>query len=160
MSTVTEIRQALKAQIEAVDGAGMVHDHERYGTTERFFRDNYAWDGENGAKQIRGWFIRRKRTLERTIAVGRIYNAHTWIARCFSGLADGGESEIEFDEMVERVRAANRADENLGGLVQPGSLDEVSGWQLIDSTPVYFAGVLCHSALLQLTTYNLLNSGE
>lgn len=159
--TVATHRAAIKALIEGVADAGVVHDHEPYGRTEVDFRGLYGWTPESGgATQVRGWFIQRTRTVETVAGNGRTINAHTWRVRHFMGLDDAGATELTFDDLVEAVRRAYRADVTLAGAVQPGPLGQQSGFQVTDSGAVYLAGVLCHAATLSLTTYEYLSHGE
>ena len=159
MTTLAQVRVALVDLVSAVDGAGIVHPCEPYAKTNAAFQALYGWDDGEGNTQLRGCFWRVVRIQEQTLSLGRVLNIFTWRLKRFMALNTGG-SELEFDDVTESIRAAYRLNETLGDLVQPGPLGETTGFQLVDSTPVMFAGVLCHSATLQLTTYAYLNSGE
>lgn len=152
-------RAALVAQIAAVPAVGVVHDSEPYGRTEAKFQALYAYTPAGGAKQVRGWFVRRTGTRERELGLGRTLNAHTWQVRGFMALDSDAGTELVFDELIETVRQAYRADPTLGGVAQLSPADG-AGMDLTDSRPVVFAGVLCHSAVLTLTTHAYLNTGE
>lgn len=158
--TVATHRAAIKALIESVTDAGMVHDHEPYGRTEVDFRRLYAWTDTSGATQVRGWFVQRTRTVETVAGNGRTINVHTWRVRHFMSLDAEGATELIFDDLVEAVRRAYRADVTLGGAVQPGPLGQQSGFQVNDSGAAYLAGVLCHAATLSLTTHEYLSVGD
>lgn len=159
MSMLADHRAALATLMNTVPGVGLVHTYEPYARTEQAFRALYGWTTPAGAVQVRGWHIRRTATRERELGVGRTFNAHTWQVRGFMALDEAGETELEFDELIEAIRQAYRADPTLGG-VAPLSPAEGAGIDVTDSRPVVFAGVLCHSAVLQLTTHAYLDSGE
>jgi hypothetical protein len=80
-----------------------------------------------------------------------------WRISGFLSLDDANQSEIVFDNLVEAVCDAFRADETLGGLIAGTVMDNpnVAGIQVEDSGPVMFAGVLCHSARLVLYTWHI-----
>jgi hypothetical protein len=153
-------RAAIVAMLQAVPDAGQVHDEEPYGRTESAFRALYAWTDPQGAQQLRGWYLRRTRTAERELGVGRTLDVHTWQLRGFATLNPEQGTGKAFDALIEAVRKAYRDDMTLGGVAQPGPLDQLSGWQLNDSGPVVLAGALCHGATLTLTTYEYLDQGE
>lgn len=159
MSVLQDHRAALAALLAAVPGVGLVHLYEPYARTEAAFAALYAWAVPGGGKQLRGWFIRRTGTRERELGVGRTLNAHTWQVRGFMALDEAGATELVFDELVEAMRLAYRTDPTLGGVAQLSPAEGV-GMDVTDSRPVVFAGVLCHSAVLQLTTHAYLDSGE
>jgi len=159
MSVVLAHRQALAALIGAVPMAGLVHDHEPYAAQEAAFRTKYLWTLPSGARQVRGWFIRRTGTRETELGVARVLNMHTWQVRGFMALDDAADTEIEFDELIEAIRKAYRADPTLGGAADLSPADG-AGINVTDSRPVVFCGVLCHSAVLTLTTHAYLSAGE
>lgn len=159
MSVATH-RSAIVALMSAVADIGLVHDEEPFARAEAAFREFYQWDDGSGVMQLRGWFIRRTRTAERDAGIGRTINAHSWLVRGFASLDTAAGTGKAFDDLVEALRRAYRADPTLNGAVQPGPLDQLSGLQLTDSGPVVLAGVLCHGATLALTTYEYLDDGE
>lgn len=152
-------RLAIVGMLEAIPGIGIVHPAEPYAKAQAAFQAAYQWVKPDGNKQLRGWFVRRTGIAEKTVSVGRVLNVFTWRVRGFMAL-EGPASEIEFDELVETMRSVFRNYETLGGVAQPGPLNNPTGMQLVDSGPVVFTGVLCHAAALQLQTYAYLNSGE
>lgn len=145
-------RNALVSLLESVPGAGIVHAEEPYAKTQAAFQAAYAWDLPGGGTQLRGWFLHRDATRETAPNVGRWMDAHTWRIQGFMALSSPG-SGLEFDALIEQIRAAYRADVTLGGASEIGPLGQPAGIQLISSRPVLFAGVLCHAAQLQLQTY-------
>jgi hypothetical protein len=159
MSLILDIRNALVAQAQAVDGFGIVHARERYVPDEAKFRQAYLVDDGNGGKQLRGWWLRRVRTTERTVTIRSSMVAHTWQWRGYMAFNDQAESELLFDDLIEAYRDAFRADPTLGGVCEASPEDIGSGEdgvQVIDAGPVTFCGVLCHSAVLQVKTWSYL----
>lgn len=159
MSAVQTHRDALRTLIAAVPSVGVVHAYEPYAKTQAEFQAAYLWTAPGGAQQLRGWHIRRTATRERELGVGRTLNAHTWRVRGFMALDQGGATEPVFDELVEAIRRAYRLNPTLSGVAQLSPADG-AGIDVTASEPVFFAGVLCHSATLQLTTHAYLDSGE
>ena len=152
-------RASLLAVMQSVPAVGQVHERERYGNSDAAFRKLYLYthsdvtaDAFSDQSHIRGWYLRRTATAESN-ANGRVLNEHTWLIRGFMAFKDEIASELIFDELIERVRAAVRVDNTLGmpGLIG-GSVVQLRGVQVINAGPVLFAGALCHSAALELTT--------
>ena len=151
--SVIAIRTAIVAAISSVADIGRVHAYERYASNMDQLKALYL---SADHQQLRGWFVRRVATPE----TGRTGNATIetigWQIRGFMALNDGAETELAFDDLIERLRDRFRTDDTLGGTVdmcsEPGSPDGPVGLQLIDSGPAMFAGVLCHLARCALTT--------
>lgn len=155
-SVVHAHRQALVALFSAVPNIGLVHPEEPYAKSQTDFQALYQWvDPVNGKKQIRGWFVHRQRSQEMELGVGRVMNVHTWRLRGFLSLQPPGSGQV-FDELIEALRDAFRADPILGGVAQPGPVGQPSGVQVMESLPVVFSGVLCHGAQLELKTWAFL----
>lgn len=156
--TLSAARSSLLAVLAAVPAVGLVHSRERFASSEAEFRKLYLYspaqavDGFGLEPHIRGWYLRRTATAE-VNANGRILNEHRWLIRGYLAFKDAVESELIFDELVERIRSAVRVDTTLGlpGMLG-GSTQEERGVQLASAGPVMFAGVLCHSAMLELCT--------
>jgi len=156
--TLSAARSALLAALAAVPAVGLVHSRERFASSEAEFRKLYLYspaqavDGFGLEPHIRGWYVRRTASAELN-ANGRILNEHRWLIRGYMAFKDAVESELVFDELVERIRSAVRVDTALGlpGLLG-GSVQEERGVQVASAGPVMFAGVLCHSAMLELST--------
>lgn len=160
-STLAQTRDALLDVLRAVPAVGVVHGHERYASNELAFRAAYLYthanptaDAFGSQPHVRGWYVRRTATREVTEA-GRVLNEHTWLVRGYLTLNDALGSELIFDELVERMREAVRWNTALGlpGLL--GSSGQAQrGVQVQSAGPVLFAGLLCHSAALELVTRN------
>ena len=160
-NTLAATREALVALLRTVPAVGQVHPCERYASDDRGFKAAYqyrhtdpATDGFGADAHIRGWYLRRAATSELN-ANGRILNEHTWQMRGYLSFNGAVDSELIFDDLVERMRDAARLAGNLGlpGL-QGTSTAEERGLQVASAGPVWFAGALCHSAVLQLKTRN------
>ena len=157
-STLSAARSALLTVLGAVPAIGIVHSRERFASSEADFRKLYQYtpseadDAFGTDPHIRGWYVRRTATTE-VNANGRILNEHRWLIRGYMAFKDAVESELIFDDLVERIRAAVRVDTTLGlpGMLG-GSTQEERGVQVASAGPVMFAGVLCHSAMLEMST--------
>ena len=149
-------RVAVVAALASVPGIGVVHNRERYATDNGKFMQLYAYTPAGGKPQIRGWWIRRAETEERsdTYGQGTTTNVHTWHVRGYMAFNDADASELVFDELVEDFRAVVRDDPTLDGACEQPPDEETDGVQVLDAGPVMFAGALCHSVLLQLKTWS------
>lgn len=158
MSHLAVIRTAIVATLAAVPQVGVVHAYERYVRGDNKFKQLYLYTPPGGEQQLRGWWVRRVGTVESSPNVSpRTRNVHTWRLRGYMALNDESASELVFDELVEAVRDAVRADPTFGGVADLGPLndgDNTDGAQVVDVGPVLFCGVLCHSALLEIRTWS------
>lgn len=155
MSAVIPLhRAAIVALLRAVPNIGIVHERERFAANEQAFRALYLYTPAGGSPAIRGWWLRRTASATRRVNSARTLDVHTWQIRGVMAFDDVAASEIVFDALIDAARDAVRADPTLGGVTDPGPLDEDGGLQLVDAGPVRFAGVLCHGALLQLHTWS------
>lgn len=156
MNDLTAERAAIAAKVAGVADVGRVHDYERYAKTEGDFRALYQAD-IGAAKSLRGWFLRRVSTKEISVALGVGMQVIAWRLTGYLAIDDAAASEKTFDGLIEALRAAFRSDPTLGGAV--ADLYDLTqgdsapyGLQVEESAPVLFAGVLCHRAVLALTT--------
>jgi hypothetical protein len=146
------IRTAIRDLVAAVANTGVVHLYERYARDMATLKTLYQ---SAPAAPLCGWYVRREITRETGIAIPRYIEVVQWRLQGFMALDDSGASELTFDDSIEGIRDAFRADLHLGGLVQKvGLLGATAerGVQLDDAGPVMFAGVLCHAARIRLTT--------
>lgn len=154
MPTVKQIRDAIKAKILTVAGAGTVHTYQRYAKEASKLATLYKF---GDPARFLGWNLSRVATRELFVDTGRWSVFHTWRIRGYMGIDDADATEELFDDKVEEIRTAFRDDDSLGGLVfsciNPESLE--AGIQVLESRPVMFAGVLCHNAELGLMTQHL-----
>lgn len=144
MSEHADLRAAIAAKLASVANIGVVHEYERYAKDEANFRALYAV-----GDRLSGWHIRR--TARRETAV---FNEvlTTWEIRGFMALEDAAATELLFDEQIDRILDAWRADPTLGGAVLYPRDEAGAVPALVDSGPAMFCGVLCHAARLQLET--------
>jgi len=149
MAALADVRAAIKSTLEGVSGIGVVHDYERYASQQGTFRALYH-SAAHG--QIRGWNFRRVARAERSPATGRHVVTARWQIRGYMALDDSAATEKTFDDLVEGVVAAFRADDTLGGVVDTLIVGDTAGAQLEEAGPVMLAGVLCHGARLGLQT--------
>lgn len=149
---VAQHRLAIVALLESVPSAGIVHPEEPFARTNSAFQAAYEWTDPDDHKQLRGWHVTRTATREFSPSLGRTINVHTWKLQGFMALNYPG-SGLEWDAVVEQIRAAYRADMTLGGESLPGPLDQPTGMQVMGTAPVMFCGVLCHGTQLQFQTY-------
>lgn len=160
MSTLEQHRAAIVAALVSVPEIGIVHDRERYAASNSAFQALYLYTPPGGVQQVRGWWLRRSATAEHSPNTRRTVNTHTWVIRGYQAFRDADATELVLDGLVEQFRAVVRADPTLGGVCQPGPLasdgDGADGVQVVDAGAVNFAGVLCHSVVLQLRTWSYL----
>lgn len=155
MSLATH-RAALVALWRTVPGIGRVHEYQRHARTEGEFRAHYLHTLPDGTQQLRGWQLSNPAISERSPGVGRVLCGYTWVWRGYLAWDDAKATELTFDALVEAARSAFRADPTLGGVAtaEAGPEDGLDGVQKADAGPVLFCGVLCHSAVLRLTTWD------
>lgn len=156
---VATIRTAIVATLSAVPDIGVVHAYERYASNLDQLKALY-WSAPHNA--VRGWYVRRPATSDTGLIHEGSVELIRWRIVGVMSLADAAQSELAFDGLIEAIRAAFRADETLGGVVdqcsvpQPGGGTGEAGIQLDDCGPAMFAGVLCHVARLALPTIRYL----
>lgn len=159
MTSLDTIRTAIAATLSSVADIGCVHDYERYADREAAFRELYQATLASGDTKLRGWFVRR--TATRTVAgavTGVAMRVDTWQIRGYDALQDAVASEKTFDDLLESIVTAFLANETLGSTVADvcdltaGDGPKETGIQIVESLPVLFGGVLCHSARLSLVT--------
>ena len=137
----------------------LVHGFERYAAREGDLRKHYLHDGN-----LVGWHVRRTATVELANDAMYTRTAHRWRAVAVMALDDpdvkpgtaGVSSEIVFDRMLECARAAFRDDDALidgdNLLAETTRYEGRQGFQIDDSGPAMFAGVLCHMARCSIVT--------
>jgi hypothetical protein len=148
--THREIRAAIKAVIAAADTTAVVHDFERYASNLGDLKKLFVSDD-----RLMGCHIRLISTKRTAPGVGRWMIRHRWQIRFYMALDDANTSELSFDDWLEAVAEAFRANQTLGQLVgetAPNDSENTDGLQLDDSGPVMFCNVLCHSAKTTLYT--------
>ena len=151
-----------------------VYGYERYAAREGDLRKLYVTPGSGDTKgcdgQLIGWHVRRVATIELEGDAEYTRTAHRWRALGVMALddpatgkphaADFEPSEIVFDRMLECVRAKFRTDDalfvgndsNNALLAETTRYEGRQGFQIDDSGPAMFAGVLCHMARCSIVT--------
>lgn len=135
------IRDQIKTILLAVEGVGTkVHDYERWAKT---WEEYLAFFKSNGL--IKGWTITRTSTPEAESTTTTNMRTHTFLIRGYYSLDDSAGTEKTFQDIIENIAAAFRANKTLNG-------------QAFDSGPlqvdmvgnVMFGSVLCHFCELRL----------
>ena len=178
MNTCEVIRKSMAARMRRLPGMGIVHEYERFSKQESAFRELYIRDGA-----LLGWHIRRVSLRETEFSSQFNRVRVKWQIRGLAALVDSAASELVLDNLVDALRDDFRrfpvlpltcaALEALAPETDPEDMysqimafgaesgfcrlttDEGAGLQIDDSGPVMFAGVLCHSVRLGLTTEHL-----
>ncbi len=148
------VRTAIVAQLQTVTGIGRVHAYQRYAANNKALADCYVQDG-----QLRGWFVRRLSVQEKTGTRNRNVEISRWLLRGYLAVSDEQQSELEFDGVIDGIRAAFRAEQPLAGAAvwtRATDANGQAGIALTESAPVLFAGVLCHAASCSLFTRRIL----
>jgi hypothetical protein len=157
MTVEADVRAAIKTKMLTVANIGTVNDYERYSDQMSKLTLQYV-ASISGHDQLLGWHIRRVSKREIFVDTGRWSIHNRWRIRGFMALDDAAATEKTFDALLVALDTAFRADDSLGSVVL-SCIDPESGeagLQLVDSKPVLFAGVLCHSAEIGLHTQHLL----
>ncbi|RIX47486.1 MAG: hypothetical protein D3M94_07375 [Rhodocyclales bacterium GT-UBC] len=150
MSEHRTLRAAIVAQLQTVVDIGAVYAYERYAKDDAAFREIYA-----GGTGILGWHVRR---VARKEASSTNEVLTTWEIRGFANLQDSEESELQFDELIDRICDAWRSDPRMGNAVLYPGKDIAPVPELVDAGPAMFCGVLCHSARLRLVTRTVIKA--
>ena len=158
-----------------------VHRFERFAARDHDLRRFYVipvGEAEDGGRGLLvGWHVRHVATLELEHDASHTRAVRRWRALAVMALDDPGvapsrvaedgqtqveASEIVFDRMLECVRAKFRDDDALfetpdhGGdgalLAETTRYEGRQGFQIDDSGPAMFAGVLCHVARCSVVT--------
>lgn len=151
---LSAIRAALVGAIASIPDVGVVHSRERYVRDEAKFRQLFVPAGVE-PQQVRGWWVRRTGTSRRALNLANGVVLHEWAIRGYMALNDEQASELVFDDLVEAIATTVPQDPTLAPMCDPGPTpaDDTNGIQVADAGPVLFCGVLCHSAVLSLKTW-------
>jgi hypothetical protein len=158
-----QIRDFISARLNTVPNIGTVHSYQRYADREKQLADLYQYNG-----RLHGWFVRRTAVVERTLSAGINTEQSTWLIRGYLAINDVVSSEVEFDALLDGIRGVFRTDgfkpwlemtngEQISLVYTEQLLKEQIGFAVLDSQPVLFSGVLCHSAQCQLIITRCLN---
>lgn len=147
MSAFDDLRGAIIATLQGVEGIGQVHQFERFAKAEKDFKALYA-TSEANEQRILGWHVRRvgfKQFQHNT----RKQFITKWRITGFMSLQDADATELMFDQLINKITDAF---DGIQWQLNNFSSDDENGIQLDEAVPVMFASVLCHSAKLSLTT--------
>ncbi len=150
MSIHSDVRSAIAATLDTVDDIGKVQTYQRYAKRNTEFKDFYVT-----GDQLCGWFVERHSFREKPYTDGANELTQNWHIKGFMALVDADASELGFDDKIDAIADAFRADDTLGGKVITCIDGDRAGIQELDAGPVMFAGVLCHGVKLGLTTISL-----
>jgi hypothetical protein len=156
------IRNWIVAQLETVPNIGTVHSYQRYADREKALADLYLNNGK-----LHGWYVRRVAVVEKSLSNITNIEHSTWHIVGYLAINDVDASELVFDELIEAVRDLFRVvmanafrdveNEQIGLFFNEQIGTEQIGLKILESQPVMFAGVLCHSVKCQLITHRLVH---
>ena len=143
------VRTALVSRVNALGLTDRVYEFERFADRIEDLKALYA---HNGA--IKGGFIQRVSGSEDERGTCQPY-LDSWQLSLYQSWSDSGESALDFDDWIDSIIDAFERGESLDSSETFGlSGNDKSGCvALLNAQPVKFAGVLCHSATLQIITY-------
>lgn len=144
------VRAALVEALSQVEGIGTVHNRERYVANNEGLLNLYCVRGD-GNGLISGGFVRRASVRVSPLSATAVTVVERWEITLLRSFVDADESEIAFDNLIDRVLALRR-EETLSGAVDTTWVGNTAGPQLENSEPVMFVGVLCHRAALFVET--------
>ncbi|SFP43705.1 hypothetical protein SAMN05216567_106152 [Variovorax sp. OK605] len=159
MSRLDTLRSAIVLTLNTVPQIGRVHDRERSLADEAALRALYLYDLPAGGQQLRGWWLRRTATEERSVDTARAMSVDSWTLQGHLAFDDAAASELVLDALVEDIRDAVRGDPTFGGACATGPLTDdkrTDGVQVDGTGLVTFCGVHCHGVALQLRTWRYL----
>ncbi|GAJ02770.1 unnamed protein product [marine sediment metagenome] len=135
------IRTEIKTILSGVTGVGTkVHDYQRWAKT---WEDYLSFFKSNGL--IKGWEITRRSTPETQFTLNSNLRTHTMVVRGYYSVDDSAATEKVFQDIIEAIAAAFKANPTLNG--QAFSSDPLQ----VDSVGLaMFGSVLCHICELRL----------
>ncbi|MCX7067332.1 MAG: hypothetical protein NTW85_06540 [Methylococcales bacterium] len=152
-----QLRNWITSQLNTVPNIGTVHSYQRYADREKQLADLYFHNG-----RLHGWFVQRASVAEKLLNSQANSEQSFWSIVGYLAVNDTTASELEFDTLLDAMRAVfrvamlNPVVEIAGQAVNLSYTEQAVkaqiGFAVLDSQPVLFAGVLCHSARCQLIT--------
>jgi len=142
------VRTAIVERIKQLGLTSKVYEFERFADRVEDFKALYVHSGE-----IKGGFIQRVSGSEDERGTCAPY-LDRWQLSLYQSWSDGSESALTFDDWIDSIIDAFERGEALDSseTFDLSANGQTGGVVLLASQPVKFAGVLCHSATLQLTT--------
>lgn len=147
MSDLAAIRAAIVATIQGVPGIGIVHGRRRNLRSQADVRAAALADGK-----VNVWMVTREATAETSPDLGGGVTVHRWAIRGFRQFDDGEGGELAMDDLIEAIRDAFRASEDLGIPGLTTVTGDAAGIQVADTVPVVLGGYLCAACTLHLFT--------
>lgn len=148
------VRAAIVERIKQLGLTPNVYEFERFADRVEDFKALYAHNGE-----IKGGFIQRVSGAEDERGTCAPY-LDRWQLSLYQSWSDSSASALAFDDWIDSIIDAFERGEALDSseTFDLSANGQAGGVVLLASQPVKFAGVLCHSAILQLTTSRWRNS--
>lgn len=142
------VRTSIVNRVRALGLTDRVYEFERFADRIEDLKAIYV---HNGA--IKGGFIQRVSGSEDERGTCAPY-LDRWQLSLYQSWNDANESALVFDDWLDSIIDAFERGEALDSseTFDLSASGQAGGVVLLDSQPVKFAGVLCHSANLQLTT--------
>jgi hypothetical protein len=145
------IRAQIYAILSGVTDIGKVYDYERWAADWTTFI-NFFKVTIDEADQIRGWEIGRRSAKEAQTVLGisslSRERTHLFVIRGYMGLSDADATEKIFNDLIEAVATAFRANKTLNGSARDHDFIQA---EVIDMRT--FGGVLCHYTELTIMVY-------
>lgn len=142
------VRTAIVDRIKQLGLTPNVYEYERFADRIEDLKALYAYEGS-----IKGGFIQRVSGSEDERGTCAPY-LDRWQLSLYQSWSDGSASALTFDDWIDSIINAFERGEPLDSseTFDLSANGQAGGVVLLDSQPIKFAGVLCHSATLQLTT--------
>ena len=140
--SLNAVRSEIKTILSGVDGVGTkVHDYVRWAKTWEEYLSLFKSN-----ELIKGWEITRRSTPETQFTLNSNLRTHTMVLRGYYSVDDSAATEKTFQDIIEAIAAAFKANPTLNG--QAFSSDPLQ----VDSVGLaMFGSVLCHVCELILT---------
>ena len=142
------VRTAIVNRIKQLGLTDRVYEFERFADRIEDFKALYVHNGE-----IKCGFIQRVSGSEDERGTCAPY-LDRWQLSLYQSWSDSSASALLFDDWIDSIINAFERGEPLDSseTFDLSANGQAGGVVLLDSQPVKFAGVLCHSTILQLTT--------
>lgn len=144
------IRAKIKTMMEAVNDAGIVHDHEVHKAHLSEIKAAYV-----SGSRIKGWYIERMNVARKQPYLGRVIVDTKWRLTHLRGVEEADATALALDTHIDAAQQAFQANQTLDGVVDSTWLteqDNACGLQHDSTEFVMFCGVLCHRARCTLFT--------
>ena len=142
---LADIREQIKTIVAGVAGVGVVHDYARLASDWGKFLSLFQ-DPADG--KVRCWMITRRSTPSQRDTMPTLRRSHEFRIIGIYSLKDAEATELEFQDLVERIQTAFDSNNTLNGSVLDSDPIQVD---LVE--PRMFGSVLCHYAQLTLRAH-------